>query len=101
MNTNVLLACHLTLEIIVFFNPRCLDVVQRVVGIVPMVMDLLNSVKNLHHFYRALGGWPVPFKPYFSMNVTSKLDTTEFKKLMVSNQSSYFVDLHTDCGSFD
>lgn len=53
-----------------------------------MVMDLLNSVKNLHHFYRSLGGWPVPFEPYYSLNVTAKLDTTEFDKLMVSALSA-------------
>ncbi|KAG0621148.1 hypothetical protein M758_4G272900 [Ceratodon purpureus] len=55
---------------------------KRVVGIVPMVMDLLNSVKNLHHFYRSLGGWPVPFEPYYLLNITAKLDSTEFDKLM-------------------
>lgn len=58
--------------------------VQRVVGIVPMVMDLLKTGKNLHHFYRSLGGWPVSFEPYYFCNVTAKLDTTEFDQLMVS-----------------
>ena len=52
-----------------------------------MVMDLLNSVNNLHHFYRSLGGWPVPFQPYYSLNVTARLDKSEFDKLMVSAQS--------------
>ena len=29
----------------------------RVIGIVPLVMDELNFVKNIHHHYRAYGGW--------------------------------------------
>lgn len=56
-----------------------------------MVMDLLNAVKNLHHFYRSLGGWPVPFEPYYALNVTAKLDTTEYDKLMVSAQSNLYT----------
>lgn len=29
----------------------------RVIGIVPLVMDELNFVQNIHHHYRAYGGW--------------------------------------------
>ncbi|KAG6543288.1 hypothetical protein Mapa_015202 [Marchantia paleacea] len=54
---------------------------DRVVGIIPIVMDLLKMVPNLHHFYQSLGGWPVAFKPYYDANITGRLDTPEFKKL--------------------
>ncbi|KAK7112150.1 autocrine proliferation repressor protein A-like [Littorina saxatilis] len=47
---------------------------KRVVGIAPIVMDLLNMVKNLHHHYRAYGGWTFAFKDYYDLNFTSQLD---------------------------
>ena len=65
---------------------------QRIVGIVPMVMDLLKSVENLHHFYRSLGGWPISFAPYHLCNVTANLDTLEFSQLMVSARTCSFGD---------
>uniref|UniRef100_A0A7I4DLV9 Uncharacterized protein n=1 Tax=Physcomitrium patens TaxID=3218 RepID=A0A7I4DLV9_PHYPA len=64
---------------------------KRVVGIVPMVMDLLKSGKNLHHFYRSLGGWPVSFEPYYFCNVTAKLDTTEFDQLMAIEDPYLYI----------
>ena len=33
---------------------------QRVVAFVPLVFDELNFVKNIHHHWRAYGGWSVP-----------------------------------------
>lgn len=47
---------------------------KRVVGIAPIVMDLLNMVKNLHHHYRAYGGWTFAFKDYYDLNFTDSLD---------------------------
>nr|KAG5691328.1 hypothetical protein BaRGS_014027 [Batillaria attramentaria] len=47
---------------------------KRVVGIAPIVMDLLNMVKNLHHHFRAYGGWTFAFKDYYDLNFTSQLD---------------------------
>ncbi|KAJ7197324.1 hypothetical protein O6H91_Y504300 [Diphasiastrum complanatum] len=46
---------------------------KRVVGIVPIVMDALSFRHNLHHFYKALGGWPFAFEPYVSFNITAQL----------------------------
>jgi len=47
---------------------------KRVVGIAPMVMDLLNVVHNLHHHYRSLGGWTFAFNDYYQVNITAYLD---------------------------
>ncbi|KAL2636439.1 hypothetical protein R1flu_007918 [Riccia fluitans] len=54
---------------------------DRVVGIIPVVMDLLNMGSTLHHFYKSLGGWPVAFKAYYEANITSRLDSPEFQRL--------------------
>jgi PhoPQ-activated pathogenicity-related protein len=47
---------------------------SRVVGIIPMVMDLLNMHENLHHMYRNLGGWTFAFDDYFAFNFTGRID---------------------------
>ncbi|ESO89129.1 hypothetical protein LOTGIDRAFT_154212 [Lottia gigantea] len=48
---------------------------NRVVAMAPIVMDLLHMVKNLHHHYRAYGGWTFAFKDYYSLNFTQDLDS--------------------------
>jgi PhoPQ-activated pathogenicity-related protein len=48
---------------------------DRVIGIIPIVMDLLNMKKNLHHHYRSLGGWTFAFGDYYEMNITKNLDS--------------------------
>ncbi|XP_064605796.1 autocrine proliferation repressor protein A-like [Liolophura sinensis] len=47
---------------------------KRVFAIAPIVLDVLNFVKNLHHFYRALGGWTFAFNSYYELNFTDQLD---------------------------
>lgn len=48
---------------------------KRVVGIAPMVMDMLNLVPNMHHHYRSLGGWTFAFNDYYETNLTRNLDS--------------------------
>ncbi|XP_009858081.4 autocrine proliferation repressor protein A-like [Ciona intestinalis] len=47
---------------------------KRVKCITPIVMDELNLVKNLHHHYRAYGGWTFEFNDYYEEFVTRDLD---------------------------
>lgn len=42
----------------------------RVVGIMPIVMDMLNFLPNVKHMFRAYGGWTFAFKDYYAMNIT-------------------------------
>ena len=44
----------------------------RVMGIVPIVMDELNFVKNMHHHFRAYGGWSFALDDFFKMNITGE-----------------------------
>ncbi|XP_062522445.1 autocrine proliferation repressor protein A-like [Corticium candelabrum] len=54
---------------------------NRVVGITPIVMDLLNLVKNVHHQFRALGNWTFAFEDYYDTNFTCHLDDPNIKLL--------------------
>ncbi|KAL4239703.1 hypothetical protein ACF0H5_000507 [Mactra antiquata] len=54
---------------------------KRVVAIAPIVMDLLNMVPNLHHYYRALGGWTFAFDDYYALNFTEDLDNPYIKQM--------------------
>ncbi|CAK8676928.1 unnamed protein product [Clavelina lepadiformis] len=47
---------------------------KRVKCITPIVMDELNMVKNLHHHYRAYGGWSFAFNDYYKENLTRDID---------------------------
>ncbi|XP_045213280.2 autocrine proliferation repressor protein A-like [Mercenaria mercenaria] len=54
---------------------------KRVVAIAPIVMDLLNMQTNLHHYYRALGGWTFAFDDYYNLNFTQDLDSPYIKQM--------------------
>ncbi|XP_072027742.1 autocrine proliferation repressor protein A-like [Amphiura filiformis] len=54
---------------------------KRVIAIVPIVLDCLNLVKNMHHFYRSLGGWTLEFADYWVMNITRELDNPNTQKM--------------------
>ncbi|XP_050394472.1 autocrine proliferation repressor protein A [Patella vulgata] len=47
---------------------------KRVIAMAPIVMDLLHMVQNLHHHFRAYGGWTFAFKDYYVLNFTDHLD---------------------------
>jgi len=46
-----------------------------VIGIVPIVMDMLNFVDNVMHMYTAYGGWTFAFKDYYELNITDTFGT--------------------------
>eukprot|EP01012_Entosiphon_sulcatum_P048604 TRINITY_DN67105_c0_g1_i1.p1 TRINITY_DN67105_c0_g1~~TRINITY_DN67105_c0_g1_i1.p1 ORF type:complete len:493 (-),score=70.15 TRINITY_DN67105_c0_g1_i1:5-1483(-) len=54
---------------------------SRVVGIVPIVLDVLNLGANIHHMYRSYGGWSFAFNDYYRAGVLVRLDTPEFANL--------------------
>lgn len=54
---------------------------KRVVAIAPIVMDLLHMQTNLHHYFRALGGWTFAFDDYYNLNFTKDLDSPYIKKM--------------------
>ncbi|XP_005102804.2 autocrine proliferation repressor protein A [Aplysia californica] len=54
---------------------------KRVIAMAPVVMDLLNFQKSLHHHYRALGGWTFAFKDYYALNFTEDLDNPNITRM--------------------
>ena len=53
------------------------------VGMVPMVMDALHFGQSMHHYFRALGGWPFAFQPYFDLGLTTEMDSEGMRRMMV------------------
>jgi PhoPQ-activated pathogenicity-related protein len=47
---------------------------ERVVGAIPIVMDILNIHQNFHHHYRSLAGWSFVLKDYYELNITRYVD---------------------------
>lgn len=50
---------------------------KRVIGIAPIVMDLLNFGKSIPHMVEAYGGWTFAFKDYYALNITEKFGTPD------------------------
>jgi len=48
---------------------------DRVIAIVPIVMDMLNFQKNVAHMPKAYGGWTFAFEDYYALNITEYLET--------------------------
>jgi PhoPQ-activated pathogenicity-related protein len=56
----------------------CVD--RRVFATAPVVLDLLNWNPNLHHHYRAYGGWSWAFQPYWAEGVSKYIDHPRAKE---------------------
>lgn len=64
---------------------------ERVIGAVPIVMDILNIHQNFHHHYRSLAGWTFAFKDYYELNVTRYVDHPNLLKMaQIVDPYSYF-----------
>ncbi|KAJ8037165.1 Autocrine proliferation repressor protein A [Holothuria leucospilota] len=55
---------------------------RRVVGIVPIVMDMLNLPSSMMHHYRSLGGWSFGLEPYWSENIPSWINHPNFHRMV-------------------
>lgn len=54
---------------------------KRVFAAMPVVMDELNFLPNIHHHYEAYGGWSFALTDYYDLNFTQNLDTPEAEAL--------------------
>ena len=54
----------------------------RVFTIVPIVMDELNFIQNIHHHFKAYGGWSFALNDYTELNFTRCLDHPNTAALM-------------------
>lgn len=64
---------------------------QRVVGAIPIVMDILSLRQNMHHHFRSLNGWTFAFNDYYELNVTQYVDHPNLEKMAaIIDPYSYF-----------
>jgi PhoPQ-activated pathogenicity-related protein len=54
----------------------------RVVGIAPMVIDLLHVVPSFEHHYRVYGFWAPAVKDYYDEGLMDELENSRFRELM-------------------
>jgi PhoPQ-activated pathogenicity-related protein len=55
---------------------------KRVVGIIPMVIDVLNVRQSFEHHFRAYGFWAPAVHDYVEMKIMDWMDRPEFAALM-------------------
>ena len=55
---------------------------ERVVAIVPVVIDVLNIELSAVHAYRVYGAWPEALRPYEKMGIMKWLGTSELEALL-------------------
>ncbi|XP_061192028.1 autocrine proliferation repressor protein A-like [Saccostrea echinata] len=73
---------------------------KRVVAMAPIVLDLLNMVKNLHHMYRNLGGWTFAFDDYLDVNITAQLDSEAVTKMAAIIDPLSYNDRYKNIAKF-
>ena len=55
---------------------------DRVVGIAPLVIDLLNVVPSFEHHYKAYGDWSPAIQDYVDTGIMDWMGTPAFKRLL-------------------
>ncbi|MGB1168053.1 MAG: PhoPQ-activated protein PqaA family protein [Flavobacteriaceae bacterium] len=55
---------------------------SRVIGMAPVVIDLLNIVPSFEHHYRLYGDWSPAVQDYVDFNIMDWMRTPAFKKLL-------------------
>lgn len=65
---------------------------ERVVGIAPIVIDLLNVVPSFEHHWQAYGAWAPAVGNYEEEEIMDWLGTKEFKKLLALTEPYSFKD---------
>ncbi len=55
---------------------------SRVIGMAPVVIDLLNIVPSFEHHYRLYGDWSPAVRDYVDFNIMDWMRTPAFKKLL-------------------
>eukprot|EP00899_Mesostigma_viride_P002162 jgi/Mesvir1/11947/Mv26562-RA.1 len=103
MHRRIFLLAHLSfaspvthvssLSCAVFLRSHAAAADRRVWGFIPMVMDLLDMRRSLHHHYTSYGGWSWVFGPYFDANITADLDSDAFCRMEAILDPLRYVDL--------
>jgi PhoPQ-activated pathogenicity-related protein len=66
---------------------------DRVIAIIPIVLDVLHMVPSLHHMWRAYCGWTFAFEDYYDIGLTANIDSPAFQQLCaVVDPYNYLAD---------
>jgi PhoPQ-activated pathogenicity-related protein len=68
---------------------------KRVVAIIPMVIDMLNSVKSFDHHFRAYGFYSPAVKDYEDMGIMKVSNTSQYAALMRLEEPFSYRDRYT------
>ena len=68
---------------------------NRVMGMAPLVIDLLNLVPSFDHHYKVYGDWSPAVNDYVEFQIMDWMNTREFKKLMNYVEPYQFKELFT------
>jgi len=68
---------------------------ERVVGVVPMVIDMLNLVPSFENHFRSYGEFSPAVQEYVNYNIQDWMETEEFKVLMSYIEPYSFKDQFT------
>jgi len=68
---------------------------SRIVGLIPVVMDELNFVENIHHHFWSYGGWSFALEDYYVLNFTKHLDDPNLVKLMAIEDPFSYCDRYS------
>jgi PhoPQ-activated pathogenicity-related protein len=65
---------------------------DRVIGIAPIVIDLLNIVPSFEHHWRCYGEWSPAIEDYINEGIMNWLYTEEFKVMLEKVEPYSFID---------
>jgi PhoPQ-activated pathogenicity-related protein len=65
---------------------------ERVVAIVPMVLDAVNFVAVMHHQYQSYGGWSFALEDYYVMNLTARFDDPNMHTLQTVEDPYFYFN---------
>jgi PhoPQ-activated pathogenicity-related protein len=69
---------------------------SRVVGMAPIVIDLLNIVPSFKHHWQAYGFWAPAVKDYEYEGIFDWMDTQEYQRLLEIVEPYSYLDHYTD-----
>jgi len=63
---------------------------DRVVAIVPIVLDAINFVAVMHHQFKSYGAWSFALKDYAEMDIMARIDDPNMLKLQYEEDPYFF-----------
>lgn len=64
---------------------------ERVVAIIPIVLDAINFVAVEHHEWKSYGGWSFALQDYYDLNITARYDDPNMMKLSAIEDPYFYI----------